>query len=220
MQQANKGVHVRVIGSGLSPFVQRVMLAVHHKRIELELEPPAGGGSRSAAHLAHNPMGKVPVLVDGDLVLPESEVIVAYLEDIKPEPSLFPGPPAARARARLLARVLDVYGPPSFRPFLDNESAGIEQTLSRIRTCLGHLEQLWRPSGGPQATGEGFSAADCALIPFFTIFQTLPAPFRVMELVSEHAQVATWWQLAQATEPAELARTTLREAITALFAQK
>jgi len=34
--------------------------------------------ARTAPHLALNPIGKMPVLIDGKLVLPESDVIVSY----------------------------------------------------------------------------------------------------------------------------------------------
>ena len=53
-----------------------------------------------------NVTGRVPILDDG-FVLPESEVIMAYLEDRYPEPPLLPGDPAARARARLLVHRFD-----------------------------------------------------------------------------------------------------------------
>jgi glutathione S-transferase len=49
-----------------------------------------------------NPKQQVPVLVDGDLELFDSTQIFEYLEDVAPEPPLWPREPRARARARLL----------------------------------------------------------------------------------------------------------------------
>jgi glutathione S-transferase len=53
-----------------------------------------------------NAKGKVPVLDDG-LVLPESEVIMAYLDDRYAEPPLRPSDPAARAYGNLLVHRFD-----------------------------------------------------------------------------------------------------------------
>ncbi|NIF42701.1 glutathione S-transferase family protein [Burkholderia sp. Tr-862] len=65
-------------------FVSVNLLAGEHKRPEF-------------LHL--NPAGKVPVLVDGDLVIPESAAIVLYLADKYPEKALLPADLARRAEA-------------------------------------------------------------------------------------------------------------------------
>jgi glutathione S-transferase len=52
------------------------------------------------------PRGRVPVLDDG-FTLPESEVIIEYLEERYPEPALLPAESAERARARLLVHRFD-----------------------------------------------------------------------------------------------------------------
>ncbi|RQZ09404.1 glutathione S-transferase family protein [Burkholderia sp. Bp9031] len=65
-------------------FVSVNLLAGEHKRPEF---------------LQINPAGKVPVLVDGDLVIPESAAIVLYLADKYPEKALLPTDPALRAQA-------------------------------------------------------------------------------------------------------------------------
>ncbi|NTY39212.1 MULTISPECIES: glutathione S-transferase family protein [Burkholderia cepacia complex] len=65
-------------------FVSVNLLAGEHKRPEF---------------LRLNPAGKVPVLVDGDLVIPESAAIVLYLADKYPEKALLPVDPALRAEA-------------------------------------------------------------------------------------------------------------------------
>src|SRR5881392_1108987 len=48
-----------------------------------------------------NPSGRVPVLEEDTFVLPESAVIMEYLEERFPEPALLPEDPAARAIERL-----------------------------------------------------------------------------------------------------------------------
>jgi glutathione S-transferase len=59
-----------------------------------------------------NPKRQVPVLVHGDLEIFDSTQIFEYLEDLCPNPPLWPAEPAARARARLLELKSDeVYFP-------------------------------------------------------------------------------------------------------------
>ncbi|MEK7899569.1 glutathione S-transferase family protein, partial [Burkholderia contaminans] len=57
------------------------------------------GEHKRPEFLRLNPAGKVPVLVDGDLVIPESAAIVLYLADKYPQKALLPVDPALRAQA-------------------------------------------------------------------------------------------------------------------------
>ena len=57
------------------------------------------GENRSPAFQAINPAGKIPVLVDGDLVLNESVAIAVYLAEKYPEKRLLPTDLAGRAEA-------------------------------------------------------------------------------------------------------------------------
>jgi glutathione S-transferase len=59
-----------------------------------------------------NPKRQVPVLVHGDLEIFDSTQIFEYLEDLRPQPALWPADIQARARARLLEHQSDeVYFP-------------------------------------------------------------------------------------------------------------
>ena len=66
--------------------------------VELELVDIATGAGQNPAYLALNPNGKVPTLVDGDMVLWESHAIMTYMADKKPGNKLYPADLAARAR--------------------------------------------------------------------------------------------------------------------------
>jgi glutathione S-transferase len=206
---------MKLLGSALSPFAMRVLLAARWKNIDLTVEAPAHG-TRSAEHLARNPIGKIPVLVDGPLVLPESDVIVAYLEDCVPLPTLFPGDAAARANVRLLSRLLDNYGVQSFGPFVTNtDSAAISAALARIDQSLGYLAHFRRE--GDFLSGSAFSAADCAWIPFFHIFERLQHGAKTWDLVRKRPQLEAWWSRARSTELGVFARDSIDHAVTELF---
>ena len=79
-----------------------VRAAVVAKHLELPVEfdfvDLAKGAHRSPEFLALNPMGQVPVLVDGDLKLAESYAIAKYLTTKVPSQTLYPTEPAARAK--------------------------------------------------------------------------------------------------------------------------
>jgi GST-like protein len=82
-----------------SPNPQKVTFALKELGLDCELVPVdlSKGGHRDPAFLAVNPFGRVPVLVDGDLTLPESQAILAYLGEKTGR--LWPISPAGRANA-------------------------------------------------------------------------------------------------------------------------
>jgi glutathione S-transferase len=92
------------------PYCARVRIVLAEKRVaydpvEVDL------GDRPAWIYEKNPTGKVPVLEEDTLVLPESSVIMEYLEERYPEPALAPADPAARALERWrIARFDDALG--------------------------------------------------------------------------------------------------------------
>lgn len=84
-------------GVNLSTFTRKVRLALLEKGIPHRLEvAPMGSPKVKSLH----PLGKIPVLEDEGNVIPDSSVIVAYLERAYPDRPLYP------ANAVLLARAL------------------------------------------------------------------------------------------------------------------
>jgi glutathione S-transferase len=105
---------VTLIGSPVSPYVRKVLAACAVKGIEVELDPISPMyGNDDFERLS--PLRRVPVWVEGDLTLCDSSVIVQYIEETRPGPSLWPADPARRAKARWLeefadTRLFDVLG--------------------------------------------------------------------------------------------------------------
>jgi glutathione S-transferase len=95
-----------IIGSYLSPYVRKVLVCLEIKGIPYEVDHlvPFFGDDRFSKL---SPLRRIPVLVDGDLVLTDSSVICQYLEDLKPTPSLLPADIRDRARARWLEEFAD-----------------------------------------------------------------------------------------------------------------
>jgi glutathione S-transferase len=88
------------------PYCARVRIVLAEKGIEHEVVA-IDLSDRPAWLYEKNPLGKVPVIEEDAFVLPESPVIMEYLEERYPEPALLPRDPAARALARLQVERFD-----------------------------------------------------------------------------------------------------------------
>jgi len=85
-------------GANISPYVRKVRVALAYKSIEYEniQQSPFGAAKE---FVAKSPMSKIPCWEDGDLILPDSSVIIGYLEHRYPDLPLLPAEPGPRARA-------------------------------------------------------------------------------------------------------------------------
>ncbi|CAM2167426.1 glutathione S-transferase [Burkholderia cepacia] len=134
-------------------FVSVNLLQGEHKRPEF---------------LRLNPAGKVPVLVDGDLVIPESAAIVLYLADKYPEKALLPVDPALRAQAyRWVMFAVTELEQPLWRitrhsflyPLEKRSPADIELARDDFRTMAAILDK--HLEGREFIVGDTLTVADC-----------------------------------------------------------
>src|SRR5579859_2471693 len=102
---------VTVYEHPLSPYAQKVKIALREKGAPFDLALPGGLGAGGAAgdFVRANPRAEVPVLIDDDVEIFDSTIILEYIEDKWPTPSLLPATPAARARVRMIEEVMDTH---------------------------------------------------------------------------------------------------------------
>ena len=95
----------------LSPYAQKVKIALREKGEAFGAPLPGGLGAGGAQgdFLKANPRAEVPALVDGDVTIFDSTIILEYIEDKWPTPALLPATPADRARVRMLEEVMDTH---------------------------------------------------------------------------------------------------------------
>nr|MBA3812290.1 glutathione S-transferase family protein [Caulobacteraceae bacterium] len=95
----------------LSPYAQKVKIALREKGVAFEAALPGGLGAGDAAgeFVAANPRAEVPVLIDGGTAVFDSTIILEYVEDRWPAPALLPAGAADRARVRMIEEVMDTH---------------------------------------------------------------------------------------------------------------
>src|SRR5262249_54723542 len=158
-------------------------------------ELPKGFGTQKFREA--QPIGRIPVLdIDGDM-MPESEVIAEYLEEIRPQPRLLGSTPRESAHIRTLARIGDIYlmnnmfmlsGQTYANPRND---VMIDFLASQVTRNVGALNRMIG-SDGFACCGR-LTLADCALVPgLFLIENVLPAAGKKNPIQS-NASVAAYW---------------------------
>lgn len=160
---------LRIIGSFVSPYVRKVLACLELKDIPYEVDPitPFFGNDEFERL---SPLRRIPVLINGGLVLSDSSVICAYLDESWPEPPLLPSSsPVDRARARWIEEYADtrlgelliwsLFYQRVVRPLVWREPADqarVQQTLDRdLPSALDYLEG--------QVPADGFLFGDIGL---------------------------------------------------------
>jgi glutathione S-transferase len=207
---------MQIHNSAISPFGARVTIAARAKNIELETVPLPPEWRKSAEIRALNPIVKIPILVDGAMVLPESEAILRYLEDRFPDPSLLPATAEARARMNLLIRVCDLYvSTPVIRLFPHLDPGGrdprvVEAEVGHWRTGLANLAYFMADM--PERPTSGLTLADCALAPTFHLCGLIARILELGDMLAPHKAISDYYAAMLAHPVAGKVLTDLTEA--------
>ena len=169
-----------IIGSPISPYVRKVLVMLEHKQVPYHLVPYIPWLDPTETDISHlHPLKRIPILVDGDFSLPDSSVIVQYLEERFPEKTLLPNDLEDRARARWFEEysdtklfstfVVNIFFEMMMKPNVLKQSvdqALIDQNFAvDVPECLTYLEN--------QTPDDGFMFGDFSLADI-----TLASPFR------------------------------------------
>jgi glutathione S-transferase len=141
------------------PYVGRVRIVLAEKQIPYE-SVWIDLDDKPAFLYEKNPAGRVPVLEEGGgFVLPESAVIMEYLEERFPEPPLLPADAAERGVARLRIWRHDDFSNPYYAVRRGDDGA-----RERLDRALAGLAAVLEAE--PYLTGREFGLADVAYIPW------------------------------------------------------
>ncbi len=158
----------------LSPYAQKVKIALTEKGVEFDARMPDLFSGSDEAFAATNPRREVPSLVDGDVAIFDSTIILEYIEDRWPMPPLLPASPGERARVRMIEEVCDTYYEPinwavfEIRVFQRATGDLADQLLARAAAqTAGANAYLERQLGNrPYLNGEQFGWGDLCAVPF------------------------------------------------------
>lgn len=202
----------------LSPFAARCRMQVYAKDLAVDmLEYPTDISKEDIARAS--PIAKIPVLLDGDAVVPESDIICSYLEERFPEPALLPGNGADRARMHLLCRIADLYIMAPLTPLFGHLSRKrrdqkvVDDGLEQILKGLNSLEYFI--SDGNFAVDNRLSLADCCLVPILFFVITYLPYFDSAEPLEAYPKVAAYWGAIQENPHAAKVIEEITEAIQA-----
>ena len=148
---------------------------VDYQRVLVDIRDP--DAERDPAFLRASPMGKVPALQDGDVLMADSAAIALYVADRYPAAALAPALDDPQ-RGEYLYWML--YTPGVVEPALMEKFSGVEPNRvsagwGDFDTMIATLEAALRR--GPWLLGDAFSAADVmngSSVQFMHVFNALP----------------------------------------------
>jgi len=153
-----------VLYSGTTcPFSQRCRLVLFEKGMDFEIKDVDLFKKPEDINVM-NPYGQVPILVERDLTLYESNIINEYIDERFPHPQLMPADPVMRARARLFLfnfeRELFIHVQTIENT---NNQKAIEKGKLLVRDRLTQLAPILLKS--KYMLGDEFSMLDVAIAP-------------------------------------------------------
>lgn len=152
----------------ISMFGAKVEIAAREKGLNFELimvayDAQSGYSPKHPEVLRINPKRQVPVLVHGEVEIFDSTQIFEYLEELKPNPPLWPQGIQARAQARLLEHRSDeVYFPHVIRLMGMQDKLQGDAAVAAIDACTHYYAEMEGQLADDEWLAGSYSFADIA----------------------------------------------------------
>ncbi|WP_417517247.1 glutathione S-transferase family protein [Minwuia sp.] len=178
----------------LSPYAQKVKIALREKGVAFALRRPDGIGSGKTGgdFATGNPRGEVPFLIDGATRIFDSTIMLDFIEETWPQPPLMPASPPQRAAVRMVEEVMDTH--------YEAINWGLGE-IAYFRRAEGRMAARLRAAAAAQIadlhgwltqqlgtavwfSGGSFGRADLSVVPFLNAsagFGFPPAPGSALE---------------------------------------
>lgn len=187
----------------LSPYSAKVRMQIYAMGItDIDFELPESFYLGKLAEIS--PIGRIPVLEADHGLVPESEVIAEYLDDLYPEQSLAGQSPAERANVRLLSRIADIYLMNNIFMVLPQinrktrNDAVRDLLVGQVMRGMGALERHINATG--YAASTQLSRADCTLVPALWLCENTVPRLDVPNPMVGTTRVSNYWSFIRDNE--------------------
>ncbi|MDO4433333.1 MAG: glutathione S-transferase N-terminal domain-containing protein [Alysiella sp.] len=154
-----------ILYSGITcPFSHRCRFVLFEKGMDFEIKDVDVFNKPEDLALM-NPYNQVPVLVERDLVLYESNIINEYIDERFPHPQLMPADPVMRGRGRLVLHRLEKELFIHVQTLENTVASSKEQTKAREAIAQGLTMIAPAFAKNKYVLGDDFSMIDVALAP-------------------------------------------------------
>jgi RNA polymerase-associated protein len=146
-----------------SQYSHRVRIVLAEKGVTVDIED-IDSNNVTEEILEANPYGTLPTLVDRDLALYESKVVMEYLDERFPHPPLLPVYPVARAQSRLWIHRIEKDWCTLVDGILANPDGKKAEPLRKeFKESLMSISEIFIDM--PYFMSEEFTLVDCCLAP-------------------------------------------------------
>ena len=196
---------MRLYTGDLSPYSAKVRMQIYAMGIsDIKFELPASFFMGKLAEVS--PIGRIPVLETDEGIIPESEVIAEFLDDLHPDRSLLGSTPYQRAEVRVVSRIADIYLMNNIFMALGQINrntrvdAVVDLLMGQVKRGMGALER--HIGEGGFAVGDSLTRADCSLVPALFLCENTVPRLDVDNPILATKKVAAYWAKIQTNEHA------------------